>query len=100
MSCQQVGFVLGTCVVEISPEPGNPLLPVYTASMSYVEKDGAVLRPVVAENGRRVRIRADSEPLALTSAIGYLRARLGTLTDAGHPCSLGDAAVGPPLPIG
>jgi hypothetical protein len=100
MSCRQVGFALGTCVVEINPEIGDPLLPVYTVSMSYVENDGAVLRPVVSENGGRVRIRAGSEPLALTSAIGYLRARFGTLTDAGHPCSMGDAAVGRPLPIG
>jgi hypothetical protein len=99
MSCQQVRFALANCVVEINPEPSTTKAKTYTAFLSLVENDGSVVRPLVSSNGRRVRIRAASEPLALHSAISYLRARFGAVNEPGHPCSLGAARVGRPVPI-
>jgi hypothetical protein len=101
MSCQQVRFALANCVVEINPDIGeaNAKARTYTALLSLVEENGAVIRPLVSGNGRRVRIRAASEPLALHSAISYLGARFGAANDTPHPCSLGSATVGRPLAI-
>src|SRR5688500_6068877 len=99
MSCQQVKFALANCVVEISPEPSETKPKTYTAFLSLVEDDGSVIRPLVSGDGRRVRIRAASEALALHSAISYLRARFGAVNDQGHPCSLGSATVGRPVAI-
>src|SRR5262245_48433766 len=99
MSCQQVGFALANCVVEIVPEPGDPKNKAYTALLSLVENDGAVIRPLVREDGHRVRIRAASEPLALYSAISYLCARFGAVRRPEQPCSYGSATVGLPVAI-
>jgi len=99
MSCQQVGFALADCVVEISAEPGNTKNKTYTALLSLVENEGAIIRPLVREDGHRVRIRAASEPLALHSAISYLRARFGAVHNPGRPCSYPSATVGLPVAI-
>jgi hypothetical protein len=100
MSVQQVDFILGTGLVEIMPELGDPDMPAYSAFVSLIERDGAIIRPVVRGDGRRVRIRAGSEPVALLSAISYLTARLGAPKDDAHPCSLATATLGRPIPLG
>ena len=99
MTSQQVGFALADCVIEISRERSETNAESYTASLSLVQDHGAVVRPFVAGDGRRVRIRAGSEPLALHSAISYLRARFGAVNEPGHPCDLSSSTVGPPVPI-
>jgi hypothetical protein len=99
MTCQQVGFALANCVVEISPEPNGPGAKAYTAFLSLVENGGAVVRPLVAHNGRRIRIRAETELVALCSAISYLGARFGGVRNPGQPCSLGSATLGLPIAI-
>ena len=99
MTSQQVGFALADCVIEISPEPSETKPERYTASLSLVEDHGSVVRPFVAGNGRRVRIRAGSEPLALYSAISYLRARFGAVNEPEHPCDLGASSIGCPIAI-
>jgi hypothetical protein len=99
MSCQQVGFALADCVVEISPEPGKTRNKAYTALLSLIENGGAIIRPLVRQDGHRVRIRAASELLALYSAISYLRARFGAVHNPGRPCSYPSATVGLPVAI-
>jgi len=99
MASQQVGFALADCVIEISPEPGETKAQAYTAFLSLVEDHGSVVRPFVAGDGRRVRIRAGSEPLALYSAISYLRARFGVVNEPEHTCDLSASTVGPPIAI-
>ena len=102
MSNQQVTFVLGRCLVEIHQDMTDDPIHTFTAFLSYLEEnggDGAVIRPVVAVDGHRVRIRAESEPLALTGAISYLRARFGAMSEGSQPCSLGSATVGRPIEL-
>jgi hypothetical protein len=101
VSCQQVRFALADCVVEINPEFGSESRKAraYTAYLSVVEDAGSVVRPLVSGDGHRVKIRAASEPLALHSAISYLRARFGAVNQEGQPCSLGEARVGRPVSI-
>jgi len=99
MASQQVGFALADCVIEISPEPSETKGELYTAFLSLVEDHGSVVRPFVSGDGHRVRIRAGSEPLALYSAISYLRARFGAVNEPGHPCDLSASTVGRPIAI-
>ena len=99
MASQQVGFALADCVIEISPEPSETKGESYTAFLSLVEDHGSVVRPFVSGDGHRVRIRAGSEPLALYSAISYLRARFGAVNEPGHPCDLSASTVGRPIAI-
>jgi hypothetical protein len=100
VSCQQVRFALADCVVEISPEygEGSRKAKAYTARLSLVE-NGSVVRPLVSGTGRRVKIRAESELLALQSALSYLRVRFGAVSRQGEPCSLGEATVGMPVAV-
>ena len=101
VSCQQVRFALADCVVEISPEfgEGSRKARAYTARLSLVENEGTVVRPLVSGDGRRVKIRAESELLAFHSAVSYLRARFGSVSRDGQPCSLGGATVGMPVAV-
>ena len=99
MSCQQYDFALGSCLVEIT-ETGDPKKPVYNVYVFLVEKDGTMIRPLVRSDGHRVKIRAGSEPVAIKSALSYLRARLGDVKDEGHAPELGTASVGRPIPLG
>ncbi len=101
MSCQQVRFALADCVVEISPEfgEGSRKARAYTARLSLVENEGTVVRPLVSGDGRRVKIRAESELLAFHSAVSYLRGRFGSVSRDGQPCSLGGATVGMPVAV-
>jgi hypothetical protein len=101
VSCQQVRFALADCVVEISPEfgEGSRKARAYTARLSLVENEGTVVRPLVSNDGRRVKIRAESELLAFHSAVSYLRARFGSVSRDGQPCSLGGATVGMPVAV-
>jgi len=100
MSCQQFDFTLGSCLVEITAEIGDSKRPAYNVYVFLVEKNGSVIRPLVRSDGHRVKIRAGSVPVALTSAVSFLRARLGEVKDAGHTPELGTATVGRPIPLG
>ena len=99
MTCQQVRFVHGECLVEIN-EPGNLGRPAYTAFVSLLEEGGAIVRPLVQLNGRRIEIQAPSEPLALDSAINYLEQRFGAVSQP-EPgaCMLSTATFGPPVVV-
>ena len=99
MTSQLVGFALADCLIEINPEPSETKAEWYTVLLSLVEHGGSVVRPFVSGNGRRVRIRAGSEPLALHSAICYLRARFGAVNKPEHPCDLSASTVGPPIAV-
>ena len=61
--------------------------------------EGEALVDDAPKFGRRVKIRAESELLALHSAISYLRARFGSVSRDGQPCSLGGATVGMPVSV-
>lgn len=98
MACQQVAFEQGRCLVEIESKPSDPQ-PRFTAFMSVVEEDGAVVRPLVSPDGRRVRIHATSESLALDSALTYLEKRFGAARDRREASALGHSTIGWPLVV-
>lgn len=102
MSCQQLAFEGGQCLVEIQSKPGASE-PQFTAFMSIVEleADGAIVRPMVSEDGHRVRIHAPSEALALDSALTYLESRFGAARhrDDAPAAALGTATVGWPFVV-
>ena len=99
MTCQQVRFDHGECLVEIN-EPGNPGRPDYTAFVSLLEEGGAIVRPLVQLDGHRIKIQAPTEPLALDSAINFLEQRFGAVRAPERgACMLSTATVGRPVVV-
>ena len=88
MSSQDVVFERGVCRVEITEVPWPLGGRRFSARMTIIEDDGH-LRPIT-EQGQPVEVHAESEPLALSSALAFLEHALGTLSL--YP------AVGPPVP--
>lgn len=99
MTCQQMGFARGNCLVEIDTRSAAGDRPAYTAFLSLLEENGAIVRPLVKENGRRIEISASSEPLALHSAINYLETRFGALRSPKRNCALATSSFGPPVVV-
>ena len=99
MSCQHIGFEKGHCLVEIQSESNGPDSSTYTAFMFLVDNEGSVLRPLVARDGHRVRVRAGSEPSALGSAIAYLENRFGRYHESTRAQSFGAASIGRPFTV-
>jgi hypothetical protein len=97
MTCQLVGFAHGECLVEIDSQSAKK--PGYTAFLSLLEEGGAIVRPLVRLNGRRLEIHAPSEPLALHSAINYLRKRFGAVDQPERECTLASSSFGPPVVV-
>lgn len=99
MSCQQVVFTNANCLVEIEGERSDAQLPRYVARLAVFEEEVGVVRPLVAADGRRVTVHADSESLALNSAISYLAGRFGSLSEPERACSVGNARIGRPFVV-
>jgi hypothetical protein len=99
MTCQQVRFLHGECLVEVDARDAAQGRPEYTAFVSLLEDGGAIVRPLVQLNGRRIEIRASSEPLAMTSAISYLQRRFGAISQPRRGCALATSSFGPPVVV-
>ena len=99
MTCQQMVFAWGDCLVEIDQRFAESGRQAYTAYLSLLEENGAIVRPLVNLNGRRIEISAPSEPLALNSAIAYLRTRFGALNAPKSKCALATSSFGPPVVV-
>jgi hypothetical protein len=99
MSCQQIDFTHGSCLVEIRPEPDAAGPSRFTARVAVLEEDGAIVRPIVSHDGRGVEIRGTDESAALQSAIEYLEDRFGQISEPEHACSLGSATIGQPFRV-
>lgn len=97
MTCQQVVFAQGNCLVEIEPQLSDPSGPRYVARMSVVEDAGAIVRPLVSRDGRRVKIFASSESTAAREAVAYLASRFGQVSRSEQACGLGAASIGRPF---
>jgi hypothetical protein len=98
MTCQQVGFLHGECLVEVDARRAAQGRG-YTAFVSLLEDDGAIVRPLVQLNGRRIEIHASSEPLAMNSAISYLQRRFGAISQPRRGCALSTSSFGPPVVV-
>ena len=99
MTCQQVKFRHGECLVEVDERATNEARPAYTAFVSLLEENGAIVRPLVQLNGRRIEIHAPSEPLAINSAISFLQRRFGDVSQPQRGCALASSSFGPPVVV-
>ena len=99
MTCQQVKFLHGECLVEVDAREAAQGRPEYTAFLSLLEEGGAIVRPLVQLNGRRIEIHANSEPLAMNSAISYLQRRFGAVSQPRRGCALAASSFGPPVVV-
>ena len=99
MTCQQVKFLHGECLVEVATRGSVQGQPDYTAFVSLLEEGGAIVRPLVQLNGRRIEIHANSEPSALSSAISYLQRRFGAVSQPRRGCALASSSFGPPVVV-
>ncbi len=99
MTCQQMDFARGNCLVEIDARLAATGRRAYTAFLSLLEENGAIVRPLVKPNGRRIEISASSEPLAMDSAIDYLQGRFGALSSPKRSCALATSSFGPPVVV-
>jgi hypothetical protein len=83
--CEEAIFT--SAIVRIAIEPDTTWgtnHPRFTARL-FVSEPSQV-RPITDAGGRPVSIMAESEPLAFSSAIGFLEHEFGTFTQMTHPC--------------
>lgn len=98
MTSQRVTLAGGRCIIDIEPQPSESGQPRFTARMSLLDVDGTVVRPLVGPDGRRIKIHATSERLAVRVAMSYLEGRFGRIqpSESASSSSLGGATVGSP----
>ena len=99
MTCQQLRFLHGECLVEVDTRNAAQGRREYSAFVSLLEDGGAIVRPLVQLNGRRIEIRASSEPLTMNSAISYLQRRFGAISQPRRGCALATSSFGPPVVV-
>jgi hypothetical protein len=99
MPSERVTFARASCLIEVERQPAvdGSDEPRFIARMAVVENAGRVVRPIVGRDGRRIKIVATSDRLALKVAISYLEGRFGRLVPPDPAGSLGAATVGVPF---
>lgn len=97
MTSQCVEFAQGSCLIEIEPQPSPTGTIRFIARMSVLEDAGLVVRPLFGQDGKRIKILATSERLAMRVAVSYLEGRFGR--QAAHDIArvLGSATIGQPF---
>jgi hypothetical protein len=100
MTSHQVTFDRTNCLIEIEQETAGPTNTPCVAKMYMLEDDGAIVRPIVSEERRQLRIAAIDEQTALQSAIAYLVRRLGPTHSPDPTFSLGGSSFGVPFVLG
>ena len=85
MTCQEVAFAHGTCRIEIERSTNGIGLPAFVAHLLLRDQSDDV-HLLVAGDGSPVEISAESEALALSTAITYLESRFGALSENAHGC--------------
>jgi hypothetical protein len=88
MVCQEVVFSKAVCRIEIEPRPYALKGPSF-AALLYVIDGGDAIHPVMFRDGRRVEVHAQSEALALNSAVALLEEWFGVITEPAHGCQEG-----------
>jgi len=96
MTCQCVEFAQGNCLIEVEPQQSETGPVRYVARMSVLEGNGQVVRPLFGKDGRRIKILATSERLAVRVAVSYLEGRFGRIAPQPVGCALGESTVGTP----
>jgi hypothetical protein len=96
MTCQCVEFAHANCLIEIDSQLSETGQTRYVARMSVLEDAGAIVRPLYGKDGRRIKILATSERLAMRVAVSYLEGRFGRIAPREQACELGASTVGVP----
>lgn len=99
MTSAQVTLANGRCLIDIEPQ-SHESGPRFVAHLSFVDAGGTVVRPLVGPDGRRIKIHATSERLAIRVATSYLEGRFGRILPPEPVASLATASVGAPLMAG
>ena len=97
MTCHCVEFAQANCLIEIESQTGDAGQIRYLARMSVLEESGTIVRPIYGKDGRRIKIIATSERLALRVAMSYLEGRFGRVAPTERVCSFGSATMGAPF---
>jgi hypothetical protein len=96
MICQCVEFAQSDCLIEVEPHGSETGQTRYVARMSVLEGGGHIVRPLFGKDGRRIKIIATSERLAVRVAVSYLEGRFGRVGPRELACTLGESTVGVP----
>lgn len=96
MTSHCVEFAQGNCLIEVEPQESETGQTRYIARMCVLEDKGQIVRPLFGKDGRRIKILATSERLAIRVAVSYLEGRFGRLAPRDLACSLGGSTVGVP----
>lgn len=97
MTTERITLASGRCVIDVESDPTASGEPRFVARMSVVDSEGLVVRPLVGADGRRIKIHAMSERLAIRVATSYLEGRFGRIQPPDAAPSLGGATVGAPF---
>lgn len=100
MTSEQITLANGRCIIDIEPQASESGQARFVAHLSLIDGDGKVVRPLVGPDGRRIRIHATSERLAVRVAMSYLEGRFGRILPAEPVASLATATVGSPFSTG
>jgi hypothetical protein len=102
MTSERVTLASGRCIIDIEPQATESGEPRFVAHLSLLDSDGdgAVVRPLVGPDGRRIKIHATSERLAVRVAMSYLEGRFGRILPPEPATSLATATVGDPFITG
>jgi len=97
MTCHCVEFAQGNCLIEIESQTGETGQIRFVARMSVIEEAGALVRPLFGKDGRRIKILATSDRLALRVALSYLEGRFGRVAPREQECAFGASTMGAPF---
>jgi hypothetical protein len=100
MTSQRVTLASGRCIIDIELQATESGQPRFVAHLSVLDADGTVVRPLVGPDGRRIKIHATSEKLAVRVATSYLEGRFGRVLPPEPATSLATATVGSPFVTG
>lgn len=100
MTSERVTLSTGRCIIDIEPHATESGQPRFVAHLSLLDNDGTVVRPLVGPDGRRIKIHATSERLAVRVAMSYLEGRFGRILPPEPATSLATATVGQPFVAG
>jgi hypothetical protein len=97
MTSGRVTFARGSCLIEIEQHEHAEAGTRFVARMSVVEEAGAIVRPIVGPDGKRIKIITTNAHLARRVALSYLEGRFGRQLQPDPTGSLGAATVGVPF---
>ncbi len=98
MTCHRMTFEAADCLIETEPRLIGSV-PAWVAKLYVLEDDGAIVRPIISEDWRPLRLFASTELTVLWSAIAFLADRFGAAQGPEEGYSLGASVLGGPMVV-